>query len=101
MKNKNMEIMKNQEIIIDNENAFRRLLDRQVFPWENQIKTVNETILTNARLKARETLSQLQEVANIKGSQIIEKISGRAESWKYGEYLEHTRLWAIPLLRNF
>lgn len=92
--------MKNQETG-DIEALFGRLLDRQMFPWENKQRAIGEAIITRSKLQAKETLAQLNQGVGLRASEVIERIEGRAESWNYGEFLDHLRLLEIPHLRIF
>ncbi len=91
----------NKKEITDVEVLFGRLLDRQTFRWENKSKTIGKTIIDSSQLRARETLEQLRRNINIQIGQVIEKISGRAESWSYSEYLDHSGLLEIRHSTNF
>lgn len=80
---------------------FRRLLDRQLFPWENNVITIYESILKNSQIETQETLNKLKQFTNITANSVIERIKGRSESWGYNKYLDHLWLFAIPRLRTF
>lgn len=100
MKNKTMERMKSQEAL-DIETLFGRLLNRQMFAWENKSRTIGRTIIDSSQLRTRETLEQLRRNINTETGQVIEKISGRAGSWGYGKYLDHSRLLETRHLTNY
>ncbi len=100
MKVKNMKEMNRKE----NENIeilFGRLLEAQLFPWENKIVTIYDSILESSKVETQEILNKLKLFSNVTANSVIEKIKGRTESWGYDKYLDHLRLFATPHLRIF
>lgn len=80
---------------------FGRLLDRQLFPWENTKITIYQSILQNSQTETRDTIDRLKQFSNITAFSVIDKIKGRAESWGYNKYLDHLWLFVIPRLGTF
>ncbi|KKP48008.1 MAG: hypothetical protein UR39_C0002G0111 [Candidatus Woesebacteria bacterium GW2011_GWA1_33_30] len=94
------------ERIKDNKNIniellFGRFLDRQLFPWSNQIVSLAESIKSDIQLEVDSTILRLNQNKSVVAKQIIEKIRSRAESWNYIKYLDHFWFSKIPQFRNF
>lgn len=94
-----MERIDAQEIF-NIENIFGRLMDRQMFPWQNERKTIREAITKTSRTEANRKLTLLKQNTIISSYQIIEKIKGRAKTWNYTKFLDHLSLWEIFPQRN-
>mgnify|MGYP001589503444 FL=1 len=91
----------NRKEIINIDVLFGRLLDRQLFPWENDTVTIYQSILESSQVETRDTIDKLKQFSNITANTVIDKIRGRAESWDYNKYLDHLRLFVTPHLRTF
>lgn len=95
-----MKEMKKKENI-NTDVLFTRFLDRELFPWENNLTTVYESILKSSEIETQATLNRLKQFANVTAKSVIERIKGRSESWGYNQYLDHLWLFVAPHLRTF
>ncbi len=86
---------------INANDLFGRLLERQLFPWENNRITIYQSISESSQIETQYTIDKLKQFSNIKADDVINKIRGRSESWGYNKYLDHLWLFAIPHLRTF
>jgi hypothetical protein len=74
--------------------SFERLLDRKLFSWGGQALTLKQAIFSNASRKAQEVVSSTNLASSTSPQAIIDKVSPRAESWGYLNYLDHFKLSA-------
>jgi len=79
-----------------------RLMKRRVFLWpeENQA-TIGELVENNVQQEARQRIETLNQSINLSPQKVLEKVRPRAESWQFGELLDHTEPGQSCLLMSF
>lgn len=84
--------MNRKESPIIRENLLGRLVNRQVFSWPGEKQsTIQEKINFYAQLEAKQKMLALNQALTSSPKTALQKVRPRAESWQFGELLDHTK----------
>ena len=92
----------NKERLQTEQDLMEWLMGREVFSWPEEGKsTIREIIFQNASQEAKEKITTLNQEIRLSPQVVIEKFKPRAESWQFGELLDHIKLKREQRLSSF